>query len=474
MDVLDRMRGRMKTRIMTDVDRQDFKGLEGELETLVAKLRRAIENAGGRQGKQRETRFSIKRMPDGTHYVNVDVDQQLFDGLTVNEMQKKARQVILERFRGKVIGAENRAYVDRKSADEYTYPANRRIEPQIKADKLRASTELDHLMEVSQFVEHTGDDGRHPDAVGGWDKYRTLFQVGTCMYEGIISVKNTANGNVFYDLTKMKDVTASNTANMQNFARAISETMPSSDKTISQSGVESNSQISESGGKDGTPPPPLGAVVAGGGLPFLQPQAAATPPARITDLERLAANSAESATNAQSGGVPFLRAPEATEEGEASNNAAAQAERITDLESLVAGAREAGVLPQGLKTDAAGLANAGESGIIGTIAAKPLPKIFGIHSQALPQTANVDFGEVQGVVPKGAPVENVRVIAGMGTSTQLRDAPRLKALYGGSLTDWQKITGTVYGDSYKYEVHWYECRGNVPIETAKTIRVWKI
>ena len=40
----------------------------------------------------------MKRTKDGRPYVDVDVDQHLFDGLTTAQMQEKAKNIIKDRF----------------------------------------------------------------------------------------------------------------------------------------------------------------------------------------------------------------------------------------------------------------------------------------------------------------------------------------------------------------------------------------
>ena len=49
-------------------------------------------------------------------------------------------------------------------------------------------------------------------------------------------------------------------------------------------------------------------------------------------------------------------------------------------------------------------------------------------------------------------------MAGAGTSTILRDAPRLSAEHGGNPSDWVKMGGISQSlsDGRKIEIHWYE------------------
>ena len=146
--------------------------------------------------------------------MRIDTDQERFDGLSLREMVTEARKAILEKFRGKVIGeGENRAYVNRRSADEYTHPANRRNISGMDA-KLRAAPEIDNLLRVSNFVEHTDHNAdRHPEATGGWDIYHTIFSFGDKLYDGEIQIMNTDKGRLFYDITHIK---ARNTAQRVN------------------------------------------------------------------------------------------------------------------------------------------------------------------------------------------------------------------------------------------------------------------
>ncbi|MDY2655553.1 MAG: phage minor capsid protein [Candidatus Limiplasma sp.] len=98
-------------------------------------------------------------------------------------------------------------------------------------------------------------------------------------------------------------------------------------------------------------------------------------------------------------------------------------------------------------------------------AASGLPKVLkGLPDEKLKGTAEVDFKIAQGIVPKGATVTSVCIIAGEGTSTPLRDLKRLYCSYTklGKASGWQKKTGMVTTSNFRYEVHWYENNGKMP------------
>lgn len=103
---------------------------------------------------------------------------------------------------------------------------------------MRAATELDNLLSVSQYVKHEVDDGRHPDATKGWYTYHTIFKVGDSLFTGDVKIKGTDRGYVFYDVTKIRR-TARNYGQAKTSPAAISSN-PSND-IISNVSSKSNS-----------------------------------------------------------------------------------------------------------------------------------------------------------------------------------------------------------------------------------------
>lgn len=154
-----------------------------------------------------EVKYSVRELEDGTQYVHVDTDQHLFDNVQESDYPRTARNYIRDHFRNTVIGTKVRAYVRRDSENEYTLPAKKNIDPDIYQSKMRAATELDNMLDVSSYIGHEDDDGRHPDAVRGWDKYRTVFEVDGRFFEGTVSLKLIQKGDLFYDVNNIKDIT---------------------------------------------------------------------------------------------------------------------------------------------------------------------------------------------------------------------------------------------------------------------------
>ena len=112
---------------------------------------------------------SLREFEDGTKYVDVQTQQSVFDNLTLEEMQSKAKEIIRQRFSGKVIGVSNTAFVNGQTANEYAYPSKFIKDDQLKEAKMRTAPEMDNLIEAGRNYR-TSADGMyghtHKNAVG--------------------------------------------------------------------------------------------------------------------------------------------------------------------------------------------------------------------------------------------------------------------------------------------------------------------
>lgn len=87
----------------------------------------------------------------GNKYVKVDTNQDIFEGKEINEQIKIARRYILDDFRENGINFnESNIKVTSKTANEYTHPKNK-LPKSTRESKIKASTELDNLLNVSEY-----------------------------------------------------------------------------------------------------------------------------------------------------------------------------------------------------------------------------------------------------------------------------------------------------------------------------------
>ena len=157
-----------------------------------------------------DIRYSLREFEDGRKFVDVAAEQERFDHLSANEQQKAAKKAIQEKFVGKVIGLTNRAFVNGNTAKEYAFPSKSIKDPDAREAKMRASTELDNLLEAGENfrTEPDGRDGHvHPNATGDFRYFDTLFKVGNEYYTGVINIMPVNKGLLLKDITKIRNVT---------------------------------------------------------------------------------------------------------------------------------------------------------------------------------------------------------------------------------------------------------------------------
>ncbi len=144
----------------------------------------------------------------GVTYVNVLRNQRNFDNVPVNQYSKVAEK-ILNQYIGTVIGGENnKAFFNGTSREEYLHPRKKLTSKKYNA-KMRASSELSDIVDASSFIKHSENNEEHPNikAINGWDYYETIFRIGNRLFKGQLDICNTVKGKLFYDISKIKDIT---------------------------------------------------------------------------------------------------------------------------------------------------------------------------------------------------------------------------------------------------------------------------
>ena len=200
------------------------------LQELKKKFESAYNTAYNGNASQQ---YSIQTDTNGNKYVKVDTDQDIFDGKTLKEQKEIAREYILEKFREKGIMKDNQNInITRKTAKEYAYPKNI-LNKEMASNKMRASTELDNILNISKYKYGKQDDGRHSFAKKGWEYYETVFQVGNKTYTGLLNIANDGNKRMLYDITNIKETSSNNSIKTASSANSsLSYSIPSSDSTV--------------------------------------------------------------------------------------------------------------------------------------------------------------------------------------------------------------------------------------------------
>ena len=190
---------------LTGKAKQQAQTAEGLLQQAFEAAAQNSKNAATEGG----VRYSLNEFADGKRFVDVQTEQSQFDGLDDKQKTKRAIQVIKEKFAGKVIGIDNRVFVNGRSAAEYGHPS-KNISSDIRDVKMRASTELDNLIDAGTNFR-TAPDGKdghvHPNAVGDFQYFDTTFKVGNEYYKGTVNIEPVSKGLLLKDITKIENIT---------------------------------------------------------------------------------------------------------------------------------------------------------------------------------------------------------------------------------------------------------------------------
>lgn len=173
-----------------------------EIASLLFSSKPDAQNAETKSAAEKsETRYSIQ---DGK--VVVDTDQHIFDGVERKDYGRIVRAYMREHFRGKEIAGTMFTKTSEKeyTSSEYAKRLLRKKQGTYDA-KMRASTELDNMLRVSEYIRH--EDAQHPHEYNGkgYDRYSVQFEIGGENFSGELLVAIGDNDRrIFYDVVKIK------------------------------------------------------------------------------------------------------------------------------------------------------------------------------------------------------------------------------------------------------------------------------
>ena len=205
------------------------------------------------QGTSNSNRFSIQTDSNGNKFVKIDTHQDIFKGKTLSEQTKIAKQYILDNFRDKGLKIDDEnVNVTSKTANEYTHPKNQ-LPYKTKQAKIKASTELDNMLNISDYQYSSNDDGRHRFAKDGWDYYKTVFEVDGVKFEGLVNIAKSGNKKTFYDVTNIKRISQNRSASDQSFSTSLTNStnsIPTSNNNVNT--TDNNNSMQESENNSGS------------------------------------------------------------------------------------------------------------------------------------------------------------------------------------------------------------------------------
>ena len=193
-------------------------------------------------------RYSIKYTQDNTPYVEVEND--ILAGVPKKEWIRAIKDNLRKKFPNGVQVGNNVIEIDKQSIREMTFSKyTQRImqrEPQLYADKLRATDNIDEILKVSHHYINEALFHPRKDNIQEFARGKVLLHIGENEYTAQVVVALRSNGRlILYDLLNLKRETDKDKAGYSN-------TVNSQKSETGRRAVSSTTSISTPDGKSNT------------------------------------------------------------------------------------------------------------------------------------------------------------------------------------------------------------------------------
>lgn len=178
------------------------------------------------------TKYSIQQKEDGSKYVNVDTDQDIFSGIAKKDYNKIAKMYINDYLKGDtLLSNSDIAIIDSKSANKYTNPGKK--QPNF-VEKMKLTPELKNVLAISEKIDvslPTKDNSKYSN----WEYYQFDFKINDKTFSGLVNIGIDKNGNKhFYEVNNIHNL------DTQKRTSGISETSPNRPTSSSSNNISQN------------------------------------------------------------------------------------------------------------------------------------------------------------------------------------------------------------------------------------------
>lgn len=176
-------------------------------------------------------KFSVQTASDGSKYVQVDTDQNIFSGIEKKDYNKIAKMYMQDYLMGETqLSKSDEAIIDKKSANKYTNPGKRQ---QNFDKKMQLTPELKNVLEIAQ-IDSTSVPTKDTSKYKNWEYYKFNFELDGKSFEGTINIGIDGNGNKhFYEINKIKEIDDILGKNLNRSSTSfIKDSIPSSSKDV--------------------------------------------------------------------------------------------------------------------------------------------------------------------------------------------------------------------------------------------------
>lgn len=205
-----------------------YKNQDQFIDDLYYKWTQAYNNS---DKLNKSSSFSIQTNSDGSKYVQVDTDQNIFEGIDKKDYNKIAKMYMQDYLMGKTQLSDNdNAIIDRKSANKYTNPGKKQ---QNFDKKMQLTPELKNVLEIAQ-IDSVSAPTKDTSKYRNWEYYKFKFELSGKKFEGTVNIGIDSDGNKhFYEINKIKEVDDISGKNLnRSSASSINNSIASGNKDV--------------------------------------------------------------------------------------------------------------------------------------------------------------------------------------------------------------------------------------------------
>lgn len=145
--------------------------------------------------------FSIQQDSNGNKFVNVDTDQDIFDGVDEKDYNKIAKMYITDYLIGNTrLGNNDSVEINKKTSKKYTNPGKKQ---ENFVEKMKLTPELKNVLGIATLRENSIAKKTN-SKFANWEYYDFEFKLDGKTFKGNINVGITDKGKYLYEINNVK------------------------------------------------------------------------------------------------------------------------------------------------------------------------------------------------------------------------------------------------------------------------------
>jgi hypothetical protein len=145
--------------------------------------------------------FSIQQDSNGNKFVNVDTDQDIFDGVDEKDYNKIAKMYITDYLIGNTrLGNNDSVEINKKTSKKYTNPGKKQ---ENFVEKMKLTPELKNVLGIATLRENSIAKKTN-SKFANWEYYDFEFKLDGKTFKGNINIGITDKGKYLYEINNVK------------------------------------------------------------------------------------------------------------------------------------------------------------------------------------------------------------------------------------------------------------------------------